>query len=229
MRGGWLHSASAVSPWEGTRDGAGVGGGELAPLPLTRVCLSVGDDRARTLSLGHTLSRRSCSIWEGQAHRCCRASGAGQVGLSRDGVGRNSQNPGPRWAETGGPLREGRWAGSYLAFLIADAPVEFFSLQAQEVLPWLDDATLGCDGPGRVDVVSSHHADCNASTLAFADSFRDLEETREVRGVIKARHICVQAVSSPPSRSAALPPHCGPREGPLRRAAQRRRGEACLL
>lgn len=40
---------------------------EPTPLPLTRVCLSVGDDRARTLSLGHTLSRRSCSIWEGKA------------------------------------------------------------------------------------------------------------------------------------------------------------------
>lgn len=32
-------------------------------LPLTSVCLSVGDDLARTLSLGHTLSIRSCSTW----------------------------------------------------------------------------------------------------------------------------------------------------------------------
>ena len=32
-------------------------------LPLTRVCLSVGEDRASTRRLGQTLSRRSCSTW----------------------------------------------------------------------------------------------------------------------------------------------------------------------
>lgn len=31
--------------------------------PLTSVCLSVGDDRAKTRSLGQILSMRSCSIW----------------------------------------------------------------------------------------------------------------------------------------------------------------------
>lgn len=138
-----------------------------APLPLTRVCLSVGDDRARTLSLGHTLSSRSCSIWEGEAHRGCRArvGGAGQ----RWG----DKQPEP-CTEAGAPP-----ARDYLAFLIADPPVELLPLQAQEVLPRLDDAALGRDGPGRVDVVSSHHADRDASTLAFADGLRDLEETRE--------------------------------------------------
>lgn len=33
-------------------------------LPFTRVCLSVGDDRARTRSFGQILSRRSCSIYK---------------------------------------------------------------------------------------------------------------------------------------------------------------------
>lgn len=80
-------------------------------------------------------------------------------------------------------------AGCYLTFLVADPSVELLPFQAQEVLPGLDDATFGCDGPGRVDVVSSHHADCDASTLAFSDSFRDLEEIREVGGVIEARRI----------------------------------------
>lgn len=34
-------------------------------LPLTRVCLSVGEERASTLSFGQILSIRSCSIWRG--------------------------------------------------------------------------------------------------------------------------------------------------------------------
>lgn len=34
-----------------------------AYLPLTSVCLSVGDDLARTRNLGQTLSIRSCSTW----------------------------------------------------------------------------------------------------------------------------------------------------------------------
>lgn len=174
----------ASAPRAGAGAGAAASSSGQAPLPLTRVCLSVGDDRARTLSLGHTLSRRSCSIWEGEAHRCCRAwmGGAEQ----RWGGGRNRQNPGLRW--------EGSGAQAYLAFLVADAPVELLPLQAQEVLPRLDDATLGRDGPGCIDVVPGHHAHCDASTLAFADSFRDLEETREVGA----------------SRSAAPSPHCGP-------------------
>lgn len=34
-------------------------------LPLTSVCLSVGEERASTLSFGQILSIRSCSIWRG--------------------------------------------------------------------------------------------------------------------------------------------------------------------
>lgn len=39
-----------------------------ASSPLTRVCLSVGDERARTRSLGQTLSRRSCSTYRWWNH-----------------------------------------------------------------------------------------------------------------------------------------------------------------
>lgn len=38
-------------------------------LPLTRVCLSVGEERASTLSFGQILSIRSCSIWRGMGVR----------------------------------------------------------------------------------------------------------------------------------------------------------------
>lgn len=83
------------------------------------------------------------------------------------------------------------WGGvgrewGYLSFLIADPPIELLPLQAQEIFPGLDDATLGCDSPGRVDIVSSHHSDCDASTLAFADSFRDLQDTTQVGGASQA-------------------------------------------
>lgn len=69
-------------------------------------------------------------------------------------------------------------AGSYLAFLVSNPSVEFLPLQAQEVFTWVDDATLSCNSPSSVDVVSSHHTDCDASTLAFANGFRNLGDTR---------------------------------------------------
>lgn len=65
------------------------------------------------------------------------------------------------------------WA-TYLSLLVADPPVELLALKAQEVLPRVDDATLDGDGPGRVDVVTSDHADGDACPLALADSFWDL-------------------------------------------------------
>lgn len=39
--------------------------GPTQVLPLTRVCLSVGEERASTRSFGQILSIRSCSIWKG--------------------------------------------------------------------------------------------------------------------------------------------------------------------
>lgn len=64
--------------------------------------------------------------------------------------------------------------GTYLPLLVADPPVELLALQAQEVLPRVDDATLDGDGPGRVDIVTGDHADCDACSLALADGFWDL-------------------------------------------------------
>lgn len=58
---------------------------------------------------------------------------------------------------------------SHLSLLIADEAVELLPLQAQEVLPWQQDATLGGNGTGGVDVVPSHHPDSDAGTLALQD------------------------------------------------------------
>ena len=66
-----------------------------------------------------------------------------------------------------------RWA-MYLPFLVADPSVELLALEAQEVLPGVDDATLDGDGPRCVDVVTGDHADRDACSLALADGFRDL-------------------------------------------------------
>lgn len=65
----------------------------------------------------------------------------------------------------------------YLSFLIADPPVEFFAVDAEEVFPGVDDATLDGDGPCCVDVVSGHHAHGDASTLTLLDGIRDLSNS----------------------------------------------------
>lgn len=45
----------------------------------------------------------------------------------------------------------------------------------------MDDATLDGDGPGRVDVVSCHHAHCDASTLTLLDGVRNLKSVSSCR------------------------------------------------
>lgn len=57
---------------------------------------------------------------------------------------------------------------AYLSQLIADTSVELLSLHAQEVVSGLQDTALGCDGPGSVDVVSSHHSDSDPGSLALS-------------------------------------------------------------
>lgn len=69
--------------------------------------------------------------------------------------------------------------GTYLPLLVADPPVKLLALQAQKVLPRMDDATLDGDGPGRVDIVTGDHADCDARSLALADGFWDLAGGQE--------------------------------------------------
>jgi len=64
----------------------------------------------------------------------------------------------------------------YLSFLIADPPVEFFAINAEEIFSRMDDTTLDGYGPGCVYVVSSHHADRDACTLALLNSIGHLNE-----------------------------------------------------
>lgn len=66
----------------------------------------------------------------------------------------------------------------YFSFLVADPSVEFFPIDAQEVLSGVDDATLDGDGPGCVDVVPCHHADRDARTLTLLDGVRHLNGNR---------------------------------------------------
>lgn len=89
-----------------------------------------------------------------------------------------------------------RDAESYLAFLVSNPSVEFLSFQAQEVFTWVDDATFSCNSPGSVDVVSSHHTDCDASTLAFANGFRDLGDIKMVGGAGKTSPYFVSGTES---------------------------------
>lgn len=103
-----------------------------------------------------------------------------------------------------------RDAGSYLAFLISNSSVEFFPLQAQEVLPWLDDTTLSCDSPSSVDVVSSHHTDCDASTLAFSNGFRDLGDIRVMGGTGKTNPYFMFGTDLQDPRSQQIYPYSEP-------------------
>lgn len=90
--------------------------------------------------------------------------------------------------------------GAHLALLVADEPVELLPLQAQEVLPRQQDAALGGDGTGGVDVVPRHHADGDARALALQDGIGHLG-TRTERGWVGR--------VGPRSPSATLP-KCSP-------------------
>lgn len=70
---------------------------------------------------------------------------------------------------------------SHLSLLVADEPVEFLPLQAQEILPRQQDTTLGGNGAGGVDVVPSHHPDGDPCTLALQDGVRHLGDKDRVR------------------------------------------------
>lgn len=81
-----------------------------------------------------------------------------------------------------------RWP--HLSLVVPDLLVELLPLQAQEVFAGRNDATLGCDGSGSVDVVSSNHADCDACALALGDSLRYLQmmSTEAFTDTTKSRH-----------------------------------------
>lgn len=64
-----------------------------------------------------------------------------------------------------------------LSILVADPLVELHAFHTDVVLSRLQDATFGGDGPGSIDVVSSHHADSDAGPLALFDGVRYLTRT----------------------------------------------------
>lgn len=66
-----------------------------------------------------------------------------------------------------------RWP--HLSLVVPDLLVELFSLQTQEVFAGRNDATLGRDGAGGVDVVSGDHTDRDARTLTLGDSLGYLQ------------------------------------------------------
>lgn len=142
-------------------------------LPLTSVCLSVGEDLARTRSLGQTLSMRSCSTCpsmhtQRDTHRqtndnwntdCCGLAFTPFVSQPHKFSGSLSL-----WQQL-----------HYLSFLITDPPVELFAIDTEEVLSRMDDTTLDGYGPGCVYVVSCHHAHCDACTLTLLDGVGHLK------------------------------------------------------
>lgn len=72
------------------------------------------------------------------------------------------------------------WAGPvprwpHLSLVVPNLLVELFSLQTQEVFAGRNDATLGRDGAGGVDVVSGDHTDRDARTLTLGDSLGYLQ------------------------------------------------------
>lgn len=77
------------------------------------------------------------------------------------------------------PSKDPLLRATYLPLLVADPAVELLALQAQEVLPRMDDATFDGNGPGCVDIVTGDHPDCDACPLALSDGFWDLDGRAE--------------------------------------------------
>jgi len=125
----------------------------------------VGEERARTRSLGQTLSMRSCSICSHHPNTRTLVRELCTVFVS---VGNHHHN------------------STHLSFLIPDSAVEFFAVDAQEVIARLDDATLDGDGARRVDVVAGNHAHGDPRTLALLDGIWDLREEEEEDGSVSA-------------------------------------------
>jgi hypothetical protein len=61
--------------------------------------------------------------------------------------------------------------GYLFCLRVSDPPVEVLPLQYEKVLSRFDDAALGGDGPGCVDVVPGDHTHSDASLLALMDGF----------------------------------------------------------
>lgn len=118
-------------------------------LPLTNVCLSVGEDLASTRSLGQTLSRRSCSIWIDDE--------AFKINLLFE------------WK-----IIKNLFWPAHLSQFIAYPPVKLFAFKAQEVVTGMDNATLDCNSSSGVNVVPCDHTHSDASSLTLLNSIWDL-------------------------------------------------------
>jgi len=59
--------------------------------------------------------------------------------------------------------------------IVADAPVKFSTVEYEEVVIRLQNATLGGNRARRVHVVAGYHAHCDAGTLTLADCVRHLQ------------------------------------------------------
>lgn len=76
---------------------------------------------------------------------------------------------------------------TYVAVWVSNSLVELFAIEHQELLTGGDYSTLDSNGPGSVDVVPSHHSDCDASLLTLRDSRWHLIVTRKDIGKLVSR------------------------------------------
>lgn len=52
-------------------------------------------------------------------------------------------------------------------WLWSNSSVEVRSFENKKIILWFDDATLECNGPGRVDVITCDHPHCYSGPLAL--------------------------------------------------------------
>lgn len=136
-----------------------------------------------------------------------------QYALVQSGEGEGATEEECRKTSRGGknqnaPLKT-KSKGAYFSQLIADTSVELLPLHAQEVVSGLQDTALGCDGPGGVDVVSSHHSNSDPGSLALSDGVWYLTKER-VKTVHYVRTMKAVELSSDfllrPKQVADVPP-----------------------
>ena len=73
---------------------------------------------------------------------------------------------------------------AHLIICILDSGIELLSLDDERPVARLDDAALGCDGAGSVDIVASDHTHGDAGPLALFDGLGHLGSN----GVFDAHH-----------------------------------------
>lgn len=74
-------------------------------------------------------------------------------------------------------LHLNRRTPTHLSLLVPDSSVEFFAVYADKVISRVDDATFSSNGPGCVNVITSHHSHRDARTLTLTNGIRHLRGT----------------------------------------------------